>query len=53
MSELNRYTVSLELEVLTEKGIDAFMSQVLMTKDSLGKQVLTRKFYVRKHDSEV
>lgn len=53
MTELNRYTVSLELEVLTEKETDAFMSQIMMTKDSLGKQVKTHKFYVRKHETEV
>jgi hypothetical protein len=52
MTELNRYTVSLELEVLSEKEPDAFMSQVLMNKDTLGKEVKTHKFYVRLLPSE-
>lgn len=48
MTELNRYTVSLELEVLSDKETDAFMSHVLINKDGLGREVRTHKFYVRK-----
>lgn len=50
---LNRYTLSLELEILTEKETDAFMSQVLITKDTLGKEVKTHKFYVRQLEANV
>ena len=52
MDEMHRYTVSLELEVLTDKETDAFMSQIMITKDTLGKKVKTHKFYVRELPSE-